>query len=56
MSSTVPHDMVLNSFILHSNHIGIDTIMIPVLDKKQKHLEAKYFAQAHPGSKWQSQV
>lgn len=56
MSSTVPHDMFLNSFILHSNHMGIDTVMVPVVHKKQKQLEAKYFAQAHPGSKWQSQV
>lgn len=56
MSSTVPHYMFLNSFILHSNHMGIDTVMIPVVHKKQKQLEAKYFAQAHPGSKRQSQV
>lgn len=34
----------------------IDTVMIPVVHNKQKQLEAKYFAQAHPGSKRQSQV
>jgi len=35
--------------------MGTDTVMIPV-HNKQKQLEAKYFAQAHPGSKQQSQV
>ena len=39
MSSTVPHYMFLNSFILHSNHMGIDTVMIPVVHKKQKQLK-----------------
>lgn len=34
MSSTVPHEVVLNSFPLHSSHIGIDTIIILVVDKE----------------------
>ena len=36
--------------------MAIDAVMVPVVHKKQKQLEAKYFAQAHPGSKWQGQV
>ena len=40
MSGTIPHDIVLNSFMFHSNHMAVDTIMIPVVDRKQKYLEA----------------
>lgn len=36
MSSTVPHDMVLNSFTLHGNHVGIDATMISVVDKGEQ--------------------
>lgn len=35
--------------------MGIDTIMIPFLARKQKYLEVEYFAQGHWRSKWQSQ-
>lgn len=33
MLSTVPYGKVLT---FHSNYIGIDTIMIPVLDKEEE--------------------
>lgn len=54
MSSTIPPDMVLNSLMFHSNHMGIGTIMIPVIDKEAE-VPGGYVAQGHSGGKQQSQ-